>query len=378
MPFEITLDAPFAGYAMEDATGIEGHPSKIAVREFTSSDDGELFVSRLEGIPRIILSKLPADARISPSTLDHLLAIIRPDLRCTVYVNELQPVGKLQSLNDIQEGQAVTENDVADITEFSFENVDVPEDAAVVCVFSAEWRKGFFFDVTPLGPGSPLRDYDLWKLLGSYYAYLTNHSVFNLTEEQWDHLVASEWFPFISLPKDLLRTLVGRARGSGNLDILVPQIATAVEQLLPRMLDRWAASPIFAPHIELLRHAAQEYSSADYVSAVAIVYPRIEGLLRSIHAALGIEDFGQAALAGRLIEIRKGELHPYSWLLPHQFQAYFEKSYFGNFTPGSTAKISRNSVGHGVAEFKDFDQKHAAVGFLILDQLYYLVPRSAV
>ena len=362
---------------MEDATGIEGHPSKVAVREFTSSDDGELFISRLEGIPSIVLSKLPPQAKVGPSIVDHLLAVIRRDLTCTVYVNELRPVARFQALRDIRDGEAVTEDDVADVAEYAFDGISVPDDAAVVCVFSAAWRKGFFFDLAPLGPDAPARDYDLWKLLGSYYGYLTNQSVFNLSEQQWDHLVAGDWFPFISLPKHLLRTLVGRARGSGNLDILVPQVVTAVKELLPRMLDHWSASPIFSGHTDLLRHAASEYNADNFISTVAIVYPRIEGVLRSIHAALGIDDFAQAALAGRLIEVRKGELHPYSWLLPHQFQRFLENSYFGNFAPGAHAKISRNSVGHGVAEFKDFDQKHAALGFLILDQLYYLLPRPA-
>jgi hypothetical protein len=47
MPYEISLDERLAGYALEDATGVEGHPTKIVVQEFTSSEDGELFISRL-------------------------------------------------------------------------------------------------------------------------------------------------------------------------------------------------------------------------------------------------------------------------------------------------------------------------------------------
>jgi hypothetical protein len=54
---EVRLDAPPAGYALESAT--EGQTAHVAVREFTSSEDGKVFISRLEGIPQQLLSLLP-------------------------------------------------------------------------------------------------------------------------------------------------------------------------------------------------------------------------------------------------------------------------------------------------------------------------------
>ncbi len=79
MPYEITLDQRPAGYAMHDATGVEGQSVEVAVREFTSSDDGELFLTRLEGLPATLIHELPV--RVQPSQVDHLLALIRNDLR---------------------------------------------------------------------------------------------------------------------------------------------------------------------------------------------------------------------------------------------------------------------------------------------------------
>src|SRR5208337_4431367 len=55
MPYQVKLDFTPAGYALESAT--PGERADVAVREFTSSEDGELFISRLEGFPSDILGR---------------------------------------------------------------------------------------------------------------------------------------------------------------------------------------------------------------------------------------------------------------------------------------------------------------------------------
>lgn len=376
MPYEIQLEERLAGYALEDATGIEGHPVKIAVREFTSSEDGELFISRLEGLPNILLSKLPAGANVLPSMIDHLLAIIRRDLKTTVYINDLSIMAKVRAARSIQAGELVREDDIADITEIKFQGVDIPKDAAVVCILSAGWRKGLFFDFTPLASDGGERDYDLGRLLGSYLAYLSNQAVFAMTEVGWNFLLDHQWFPFISLPKGILQTMAGRAANGSDLDILLPRICEHVRKLLPTMLERWSQMELFRPHIALLKHAASKFSEEDYVSATAIIYPRIEGLLRTVHESLGTaERATQNVLTEKLIDACRGELHRYSWLLPDMFRRYLEQVYFANFEPGKPARLSRHSISHGIADAADFNQKATCIGFLVLDQVYYFLPK---
>src|SRR5262245_58769515 len=87
MPYEVRFaDAP-AGYALE-APDPASSTVKIATRDFTSSEDGELFISRVEGLPNQVLAMLPASAGCRPESLNNLLAVIRRDLTTTVYVNE--------------------------------------------------------------------------------------------------------------------------------------------------------------------------------------------------------------------------------------------------------------------------------------------------
>ncbi len=186
-------------------------------------------------------------------------------------MNELNILAKVQATRPISPGEPTREDDIADIAELTFKGIEVPPDVAVAFVFSVNWRKGFFFDLLPIASEPVPRDYDLSKTLGSFYAFLLNRSVFNLTENQWENLLKSGWFPFISLPRPLLKTLVGRARGSGVLDVLVPQVSMAVQEGLPRMLQRWQTLPEFQPHLTLVSHAAerfpQEISSAQLLSS---------------------------------------------------------------------------------------------------------------
>lgn len=375
MPYELTLGSPPAGYAMHNASGVEGNLAVIAVREFTSSEDGELFISRLEGFPSELIAKLPADARIFPSTVDHLIAVIRPDLRTTLYVNECPIRMRARMARRIEAGEAVYERDIVDIDALEFEGVDLPGDAAVLCVFSAGWRKGMFFDFTPLNPDAPTRDYDFGKLLGSYYAYLKSQRVFSLEEDDWSFLLQRGWFPFVTLPAAVKGKIVGFAKDREDLDRLIPEVVAEVERLLPTMLARWSESKLFEPHIELIRHAAEEFNEADYVSSTALLYPRIEGLLRTLHEALGIsEKASQEVLTAAAVDARANEFHQYSWLLPEMFRRYMNEVYFAVFEPGKPATLSRNSVGHGVASAEDFNMKGAVIGLLILDQLFYFLP----
>src|SRR2546428_7091657 len=101
------------------------------------------------------------------------------------------------------------------------------------------------------------------------------------------------------------------------------------------MLQRWRTLPEFGPHMALFDHAAERFLNADSVSTVGIIFPRIEGLLRSIHSSLALKEKPtKESLTGALIDVGADVLHPYSWLLPHRFRQYLVERYFANFEPG--------------------------------------------
>jgi len=362
---------------MANASGIEGNLAWIAVREFTSSEDGDLFISRLEGFPSQVIARIPPECNVRASTVDHMVFVIRPDLRATIFVNECQISIRARFGRRIEAGEPVFEKDIIDIDSLYFDGVEIPEDAAVLVIMSSGWRKGMFFDFTPLAPEAPKRDYDLAKLLGSYYAYLKNQSLFKLDAEDWRFLVERNWFPFVTLSAPLKVELVAFAKGRYDIDRLLPEIVAEVRELLPHMRQRWPESHLFAPHLPFIKHAIEEFEEGDYLSCTAILYPRIEGLLRTLHESVAIPDKAtQKVLSQAAVKHSDEEFHQYSWLLPELFRNYLQSAYFANFEPGQPAELSRNTVGHGVASVEQFNEKGACIGLLILDQLFYFLPAT--
>lgn len=375
MPIEFTFELPPAGYMMGNAAA--GELTWIAVREFTSSEDGDLFISRLEGIPAQVIGRIPAELGVRASTVDHMLLLIRPDLRATVYVNECGIKLRARFGRRVEAGETVYDNDIIDIDAMMFDDVEIPDDAALLVLMSAGWRKGMFFDFTPLGPGTPKRDYDLAKLLGSHMAYLKNQALFRLDTGDWEFLISQLWFPFVTLTAKLKAKVVTYAKSREEVDRLLPDVVAEVKALIPHMLQRWPECRIFADHLPFIRHAIGEFNEGDYISCTAILYPRIEGVLRSLHEAVGIKDKAtQKVLSAAAVAHHGENLHRYSWLLPEMFRKYMEQAYFASFQPGTAAVLSRNSVGHGVASVADFNEKGACLGLLILDQLFYFLPAA--
>jgi hypothetical protein len=304
-----------------------------------------------------------------------MLAIIRPDLRADIYVNECKITAGVRVARSLQAGEAVLEDDIVDIETLRFEGVEVPPEAAVVCILSSAWRKGLFFDFAPLGLNRPARAYELEKVLGSYFAYLTNQSVFKLDESQWELLLRQKWFPFVSLPKCILRNVISTVRAGGDVDTQLKSIVDAVRLMAPKMRERWVGAALLRPHLPFLEHALDSFLKEDYLSATGILYVRIEGILRSMHEASGSSSSaGPRCLTETAVGSWAGLVHEYSWLLPHKFKRYLDEVYFAHFESGQPVPMSRHSVGHGVAAAEDFNQKYACIGLLIVDQLRFLLP----
>lgn len=386
MPHEVRLqgERPTIGYALEASPG-EGHEALMATAEFTSSANGEAFVSRLEGLPQDLLFAMPEEARVDPSQVHHLVGIVRKDNTATIYVNECEIKGLARSARAIDADEPMTEDDMVDLVSISFvdpgsgEAVVFPPDAGLVVVMSSGWRKGFYYDLDPLRDVAEERDYDVGKKLGSCMAYLFNAPIASMSQNDWDFMVGRGWFPFIGLPRRISRNLVGFARPEIDLDVVLPEVLDAVKAAVPRFREAWAGAELFRPHQVFLQRALDRFDEGDYLSCTAIVYPRIEGILRSIHELLGEgESAKQKVLARMGTEGRRKELHENSWLLPEGFQRFLEEAYFANFEPGKPATLSRNSVGHGVAGAEEFGEKGACLGLLIVHQLFYYLPETEV
>ena len=184
MPYEIRLDHVPAGYAGTCAEA--GEEIDIVVREFTSTEDGQLFIARLEGIPAAILEKIFGAASVSASTTDSLLAILRPDGSARVYWNEFKPTIVARAKKSFKAGELVHIDHIMDIERVKLPAEALAPDVGICYVFSFGWRKGLFFDFGPAHTAIvDILETTIWKrrlatTLGAFYSSTYSRSTSRL------------------------------------------------------------------------------------------------------------------------------------------------------------------------------------------------------
>ncbi len=361
-------DTP-AGYFV--TSGRSGEDVLVRIREFTSSEDGQDFIQRLEGIPNKLLQLLPSP--ISPSQVDHMLAICRRDGKADVCVNKLKFCASVRVARPVDAGTVATRDDIADVERLEL-GVSIPDNAGVVFVFSVGWRKGLFYDFGPIaGPNPQPRQYEIAAVLGQVYCHVLFQERFSISDPEWDCLFAAKWFPFVGLRNETIDSLISHIRSGWDPDEMLDDMASEIKSRLPQMLDSWRCKSSFLPHMTILERAVERFQNDDSVSCTALLFPRIEGILRTQHTSLDTPAQPSPNNLTELAVASKIET-PKSLLLPHQFSKYLKDVYFADFDPNAAAiEVSRHSVGHGVATASKFNQKSAVIGLLTVHQLSYFL-----
>ncbi|HUU98247.1 MAG TPA: hypothetical protein VM487_21145 [Phycisphaerae bacterium] len=374
MPYQVTFEMLPVGYAAS-AKKRDAETADVSTRGFLSSEDGDLFITLLEGFPNHCLALLPK--RVPPSTVDHMLAIVRADKTATVYVNEIQMRVKVQVKRSLKAGEAVFKDDIADVERLGLPGIKVPADAGVVFFFSVGWRRGLFYDLLPVLPkdGVP-RDYDLEVRLGQLYQYLEFQEVYKITEPEWRVLVGKGWFPFVALKASTVKEMIAHVRNDWDVDDLLSKIAEEVRRLLATLRERWSTNRFFSPHYDVLRSGLDRYEAGDYVSAISVLTPKVEGILRGFGLATGTKSLKAQQLTSSAVR-RLQQDNPDSLLFPRRFRKYVDSLHFGSFNAETPEGASRHTVAHGVAPPQAFTEKQASIIILVLDQFAFFLGRQA-
>ena len=85
--FDVKLDTLLAGYSTVSCK--PGEFVWIIQKEFVSSEDGDLLISRMEGFPSLLLNKIAQihQTIIIQSSIDNMLALLKKDKSATIYIN---------------------------------------------------------------------------------------------------------------------------------------------------------------------------------------------------------------------------------------------------------------------------------------------------
>jgi hypothetical protein len=375
MPHEVTLDLLPAGITV--SAGREGETVSVQYRGVATTEDGEQLVRYLGFADEFLAKIATSGVRVLPSLVDNLAVIIRRNRTATVYVNELNLVSSVRVSCAIRAGQAVRKDDIVDFGECRFDGIDIPADSGVILLCSAGWRRGVLFDFGPLDTRSDnQRDYNIWEEFGGIITRLHFQERFAITNDDWSALFAKRWFPFAGLCGKSIDNLLGHVRAGWGVESLVPAYRIELQNKISGFLESWKTHDAYEDHVQILERAVERFRAEDYVSCTSILYPRIEGILRSHHLRASLPgDRKQQTLAECAVESKVG--NPYSLLLPQRFHEYLRTCFFASFDEeAGTIPLSRNSVGHGVASESEFNLESAIIALLVCHQLFYCVPNA--
>jgi hypothetical protein len=191
-------------------------------------------------------------------------------------------------------------------------------------------------------------------------------------------MAADGWCPTpILLPNPWIEMC--EAYRQGNAAAAEALAVTAIGAAeLNKMIATWVAEEPFTSDRRFLETGVERYLSGDYISAVSVLLPRIEGIANRVREKRGIgardsisqvlKSLDQLASA----EVRDG-------YLAQQIRAEFE-ALIGNFllaqfrpsAPGAEAVRGRHAHAHGATGDAHYDRAYALKIILALDALFFV------
>jgi len=344
---------------------------RIETFGFHSFDEGIPFYKLLDNF-----NDLVKRAGVPSSMVDRMLVILEPK-RTTVYVNDMLDISlQIRARRRIEALQPVGMEDFAGIERVVIHNVTVPKNAGFILLLSHSWRKAFFFDFRPLLPEqqTPI-DYDIEAVGGRLLSHLFYTEYFLLSDAEWDATITAGWFPFMYLVGDLWDGLFHSIQNGEELEYAESQIYDSFLQVLDTKIEDWIKKDIFRDEEQFLSRAVNAFKNEDWVTAISLLSPRIEGIIRRSIGSYGKHDKMVTDLKN---SISTSLAHDCSLLFPKQLARYFREVFF-EFVDFSTPnrRVNRHTVAHGMVPGQSMDRSHGLRIMLLLDHLYYCLPTES-
>ncbi|QMS75883.1 hypothetical protein [Aeromonas veronii] len=376
--YEIQLKERLIGYSASVAK--EGEQVKINISGMTSTEDGDLHLKYLNGFPAMILSSLNKD--IQPCDIKNMVVLVSKDLKAKVYINEIEIHGQVHvKATNIERGQEVKKDDISGFERIQLKGIEFTEDQAYCCILSYGWDRIYIFDFSPLDDKFERKiEYDVEKLLGSCFSYLTFGTFHKIPPSVWNNILRQNWFPFYALKLSTVESLISHARNEWDIDELMEDIEHDTLLYIEERRQAWGNDQNLASFISFLDRAMARHKENDFLSSSLIIYPKIEALIRKSFITDHPDKEGrqQKALIEHITEKTTRSISALTTFIPDKFRRYLEDCYFKDFSVTcDTNPVSRHSIAHGASTIDKFDKKASLLGLLVFSQITEYIQQSS-
>lgn len=359
------------GLAAEHSIGKQ----KIEVinRGIYISDQPE-FHKIIDQLSGIFLSK----AKVPASNVYHFLVLIHKDLSADLYINEFKVIAKMRAKRDLEFGEIIGRNDIADISRLKFPDIKIEETDKVIYCFKVGWKFGLFFD---LERKNNLNLDEMEDILGSIYRYLSFQNIYIILETKLLFKEMSEdgWFPFIEIIGTDYDNLVEIYKTKDEFEIRIKVFVDSFnEDRIKKIIKKWWSNNIFKDKQALIKAGIDAYlldKETGFINCIKTLTSEVEGIIR-IHYFKETGKGKKVCFSHLTKHVREQGREKsgsdFSLYLVRPFFDYLENIFFADFNlEKGDITLSRHSSSHGVAKPEDYHKIKAIQTILVLDQIYF-------
>jgi hypothetical protein len=285
----------------------------------------------------------------------------------------------------LQLGDAAPMHNALDLTRLSFASVDAATDG-FLWIHADEAGAAMYFNFLPCRDDASrvVAEYsaraaelnqDVHRALARIVLRRQYTGVFDADQAVRTRMAADGWCPSPALLPDAWRDMVAAyAHGDSTAADAIATDAVSTESL-DRILREWRAVEPFATDMPLLERGIERYVAGDYISSVAVLLPRLEGLANRTRGLRnsGVKWRPESALAS-LSALGSAEVRD-AWVaqqiaefFAHAIESFFLRS-FPPTDPSVADVLGRHAHAHGATGARHYTRTYALKVIVALDAL---------
>lgn len=360
----------FIGFAAEDPS--DGKV-KVICKGFVHSDQKE-FYDYIDQISSIFLSDTMIDK------LTSFLVIINADSSADLWLNNVPTIANMLSKRSIKAGEIVRTNDIADIVEMRFQDIEIKQEDSIVFCFKKGWKFGLYFNLCQADKKTLMSIEQLYNEMGSCYKYLTFQKEYAVLENKltFEKMFKDGWFPFIQLIGGDYQKLAKIYVQENPDPEKIKRFMDSFDKVrLDSFTQNWWKKKIFEEKKVLLQAGLEAYledTQSGYINCIKTLHSEIDGILRiSYFRENGHEPKKFKQLKNYIQKKAKTKFVSMNSLgFPDIFFDYLNEVILRSYNQNTgEIDLSRHSAMHGIAKPEDYTKAKALQAILILDQMFF-------
>lgn len=368
----IKEDGHIAGFAVEDSP--YGQDSvEVSEIGFLTSDDPK-FSKYAKGAFDAYLG----DVANSSYTASYCL-VLHEDKSFEAFTDlDIQIRLQVRLKDGKAKGDGVTMKDLKDIIRLELVNIDIKSSDRLVFCFKVGWKFLFYYYFPA---HKPLNLEKVEFDLAHVYRWLLFNEELELLQDSatYEQLRKDGWFAFSELFGEDLKKLHLAYKAGDHFNAALDDFLDMFDKArLSKISQRWWESDIFLKHKKVLETGINSFNEGNYISAIHILVPKIDGILRfQLKEDDPQKNVGSNISLDTLFELVQKKIytsskHNHSLLLAEDFVQYLKENFSASFNlNGEKVQFSRHSLLHGVLTDEDLTRVRALQVILVLDQIYF-------